>query len=188
MTNETGQGTALPDALPGSCWPRSEKGITLGLMVPLSEAAAFGATPRFEDIVEIGLTADADAGGGEIGDVAQPGVAENGQGFGGFGAQGFVFDVEPELDDEDALDTVLAENCDGDGLDRHPGEVSRDLASRIFRLFGRLRRGAGREGGHGEGGGERQGGEEAHGTHHASQAVKIGFMAGFGRKGGGWWS
>lgn len=63
MTNEAENGTvspdALPVALPGSCWPQSDKGITLGLMVPLSEHAAFGTTPRFEDIVEIGLTARA---------------------------------------------------------------------------------------------------------------------------------
>jgi alkanesulfonate monooxygenase SsuD/methylene tetrahydromethanopterin reductase-like flavin-dependent oxidoreductase (luciferase family) len=38
-------------------WPASDKAITLGLMVPISEQAAFGATPRFDDIVEIGLAA-----------------------------------------------------------------------------------------------------------------------------------
>ncbi|MGC4106557.1 MAG: LLM class flavin-dependent oxidoreductase [Thermomicrobiales bacterium] len=42
-------------------WPASDKAITLGLMVPLTEKAAFGETPRFEDIVAVGLAAK-DAG------------------------------------------------------------------------------------------------------------------------------
>lgn len=54
MTSETPTGD-VPVAT--GHWPASTKSITLGLMVPISEHAAFGATPRFDDIVEIGLSA-----------------------------------------------------------------------------------------------------------------------------------
>ncbi|MGB3327907.1 MAG: LLM class flavin-dependent oxidoreductase [Thermomicrobiales bacterium] len=49
------------DAVPGVAgqWPASDKAMTLGLMVPISEKAAFRVTPRFEDVVEIGLAAKA---------------------------------------------------------------------------------------------------------------------------------
>ncbi|HWK81641.1 MAG TPA: LLM class flavin-dependent oxidoreductase [Thermomicrobiales bacterium] len=54
MTHETPTGS---DLLATGHWPASDKAITLGLMVPISEKAAFGETPRFEDIVAIGLAA-----------------------------------------------------------------------------------------------------------------------------------
>ncbi|MGC4189676.1 MAG: LLM class flavin-dependent oxidoreductase [Thermomicrobiales bacterium] len=58
MTNEAsmGYGTSATGQ-----WPASDKSITLGLMVPISEQAAFGDTPHFDDIIEIGLAAK-DAG------------------------------------------------------------------------------------------------------------------------------
>lgn len=38
-------------------WPASERKMSLGLMVPISEGAAFGGTPHFTDIVEMGRLA-----------------------------------------------------------------------------------------------------------------------------------
>jgi alkanesulfonate monooxygenase SsuD/methylene tetrahydromethanopterin reductase-like flavin-dependent oxidoreductase (luciferase family) len=38
-------------------WPASERPMSLGLMVPISEGAAFGGTPRFSDIVEMAKVA-----------------------------------------------------------------------------------------------------------------------------------
>lgn len=40
-------------------WPENPRPMSLGLMVPIGEGSAFGGTPRFRDIVEIGQTARA---------------------------------------------------------------------------------------------------------------------------------
>ncbi|HEU5431194.1 MAG TPA: LLM class flavin-dependent oxidoreductase [Thermomicrobiales bacterium] len=43
----------------GSRWPASARPMGLGLMVPISEGSAFGATPRFADIVAMARLAEA---------------------------------------------------------------------------------------------------------------------------------
>lgn len=50
--------SARPD---GTRWPASRRRMSLGLMVPIFEASAFGGTPRFSDMLEITRTA-ADVG------------------------------------------------------------------------------------------------------------------------------
>ncbi|HEV2109014.1 MAG TPA: LLM class flavin-dependent oxidoreductase [Thermomicrobiales bacterium] len=58
----TAAGRVEPPALPdGSRWPASQHRMSLGLMVPIFEASAFGGTPRFSDMLEI-TRAAADAG------------------------------------------------------------------------------------------------------------------------------
>ncbi|HEU0165039.1 MAG TPA: LLM class flavin-dependent oxidoreductase [Thermomicrobiales bacterium] len=38
-------------------WPEQKRQMGIGVMIPISEGSAFGGTPRFKDIVEIGNTA-----------------------------------------------------------------------------------------------------------------------------------
>lgn len=45
---ESNEGTTA-----GNRWPASHRSMSLGLMVPISEGAAFGSTPHFTDIVEM---------------------------------------------------------------------------------------------------------------------------------------
>ena len=60
-TNSKGSGAArqTDPVVATGLWRETARPMSLGLMVPIGEGSAFGSTPRFQDIVEIGQTARA---------------------------------------------------------------------------------------------------------------------------------